>query len=379
LATGHKVRIFTNKLDRKICFQEILNLPIEVVSPEKSLVGSIFRRNPFRRAIDYYWNKTRLALETSERVEDFSPDIVIFEYTGEHWLYPYFYYIRNSTVAATLNVLPPAAVANEPPAYQLYHYAGQQAPTWRRLLSEFPNYLPPISYWEAKSLGKLDVIVTHSKFVAEKISHHKLSKSKQTRVVPLGVDHSRFFPTWEEEPYLLLLGRIHPCKNIELSLQSLRDIPTHVRLVIAGDIEPRFQWYEQKLQRLANDMNLSDRVEIRPHPSQEEVVELMQKCLLFLFPSLVDTFGMVVLEAMACGKPVVASKAGGVPELIGECGFTLKPDPKDWVTIIKKLLADNDMRKQFGKKAFERSKSFTWDVVSNSMINALQTAVNEKC
>lgn len=375
LAAGHQVKVFTNKLDSKTCFKQLLTLPIEVVTPRENYT-CVPRKNIINKAIQYYLGQARLALETGKRAASFSPDVVLLHYTGERWLQPYFYHVRNSIGAVILNVLPPPAVADEPPTYQLYYYTMPRMSCWRYLMGQVPYNLPPISNWEKISLKKLKLIIAHSRYVAEKIGSHKIGNSKQIQVVPLGVDHSRFYPTWEEEPFLLSLGRIHPSKNLELAIYALRNVKSPEHLVIAGDVDQRFSWYKDKLERIANEIGVSNRVKIWTSPSQEDVVHLMQKCSIFLFPSLVDTFGMVVLEAMACGKPVVACKAGGVTELLENCGFALDPDPNIFAKTIEKLLLNAEMRRKSGKKSFEKAQLFTWDGVYSSLISTFQNQLS---
>jgi glycosyltransferase involved in cell wall biosynthesis len=373
LAAGHQVKVFTNKLDRKTCFKQLLTLPIEVVSSGESPLHFPRKTLP-DRALKYYWGQAELAMRTSRRAADFSPDATLLHYTGERWLHPYYYHMTNPVSAVILNVLPPAAISDEPARYQLYNYTMPKMSHWRYSLSQIPYHLPPISIWEKASFEKLNLIIAHSKYVARKIGRHMRSNSVRKAIVPLAVNHSQFYPTWEEEPYFLFLGRIHPTKNIELLMYACKDLGSQEHLIIAGDIEPSFAWYKNKLEQLAARLGISNKVEIRVSPSQDELVHLMQACSIFLFPSLVDTFGMVVLEAMACGKPVVACKAGGVPELVNDTGFVLEPDAGKWSQTIRKLLSDSGFRRRLGKLAYERSKLFTWDRTSNLLVSVLQEA-----
>ena len=129
-------------------------------------------------------------------------------------------------------------------------------------------------------------------------------------------------------------------------------------LVIAGDLDARYPRYKEKLERLAERVKISDRFKIIPSPSDSEGVRLMQRCSVFLFPSTIDTFGLVVLEAMACGKPMVACNRGGVPEIVGDAGFLLEPNVEEWQKTLNKLMSNSKLRKQMGEKSLERSRLF---------------------
>jgi glycosyltransferase involved in cell wall biosynthesis len=98
---------------------------------------------------------------------------------------------------------------------------------------------------------------------------------------------------------------------------------------------------------------------------------LMQKCSIFLFPSTIDTFGLVVLEAMACGKPVVACNRGGVPDIEGESGLLLEPNVAQWQRTVDALFSDSTFRHRKGQEAFERSKKFSWKNTTSILLQNL--------
>jgi glycosyltransferase involved in cell wall biosynthesis len=99
-----------------------------------------------------------------------------------------------------------------------------------------------------------------------------------------------------------------------------------------------------------------------------------------LFPSTIDTFGLVVLEAMACGKPVVACNRDGVPEVIGDASFCLEPSVRQWQKTVEKLTTDSTLRHRTGEKALERSASFSWENTTSRLLvafNNLKRASSE--
>jgi glycosyltransferase involved in cell wall biosynthesis len=73
---------------------------------------------------------------------------------------------------------------------------------------------------------------------------------------------------------------------------------------------------------------------------------------------------------MACGKPVIACKAGGVSELLGDSGLLLEPDPQLWQETLGRLMNDSNLRKKLGSNALERSMKYSWESTTNSMLNA---------
>lgn len=355
---GHEVKIFTAKLDKKACYPEILQLPVEVVPKKHSSISRFFKRT-LGRDIDHYWVHTRAYMEISERAATWKADLLIFHYAGEPWLPQYFYYLNKPAGIVDLHVIPGGV-----PRFRT-------SASWK--IEQRIRLLPPMGRWNALSLKKIGMIITHSRFVYNQTIKVLGSKiSTMTEVVPLGVSHSEFYPTDEEEPFVLCLGRIDPQKTLELTMHAMKDTDPNYSLVIAGALEDRFKSYKDRLIDLAEKLNLSHRFKIVQAPTRDEVVRLIQRCSVFLFPSTVDTFGLTVLEAMSCGKPVVACRAGGVPELLSDCGVLLDPDPEQWQKALRQLLSDSHFRRQIGEKAFERSKLYSWEHTVNSYINVLE-------
>ena len=93
---------------------------------------------------------------------------------------------------------------------------------------------------------------------------------RRTTVVPSGVNHSEFCPTGEEEPFALYLGRIDPEKSLELAVWAMEKTDHDNSLVIAGDLDARYPWYKEKLERLAEKVKISDRFKIIPSPSDSD-------------------------------------------------------------------------------------------------------------
>lgn len=359
---GHEVRIFTTKLDKQTCFEEYLSLPVEVVGARSSrALRQAFTSHKKNLLIDtgrkfgYYLTHAFHAMDISKRIADMGCEVSFLQYHGEHWLLPWFYHLRETAGVVSLCVVPPL-----PP---------QDLWAETRIVDGLLN-LPPVGIWERLSFRKLALFHTKSEYALKQANMLGIIGQRRTAVVPSGVNHSEFCPTGEEEPFALYLGRIDPEKSLELAMRAMEKTDHDNSLVIAGDLETRYPWYKEKLERLAEKVKISDRFKIIPFPSDSEVVRLMQKCSVFLFPSTIDTFGLVVLEAMACGKPIVACDRGGVPEIVSDAGFLLEPSVEEWRKVVSKLLSNSELRKQMGEKALERSKMFSWENTARRLIQS---------
>jgi len=364
---GHEVKIFTTKLDKQTCFEEYHSLPVEVVGARSSgTLRQVFTSQRERGAKkdllmdigrNFGYNLTHAfhAMDISKRIADMGCQVSFLQYHGEsHWLLPWFYHLRETAGIISLCVVPPAP---------------QEKWTETRIVDRLLK-LPPVGIWEKLSFRKTAMFHTKSEYTLMRTRALGIIGQRKTAVVPSGVNHSEFCPTGEEEPFALYLGRIDPEKSLELAMWAMEKTDRDNSLVIAGDLETRYPWYKEKLERLAEKLKISDRFKIIPSPSDSECVRLMQRCSVFLFPSTIDTFGLVVLEAMACGKPIVACNRGGVPEIVSDAGFLLEPNVEEWQKIVSKLLSNSELRKQMGEKALERSKTFSWENTARRLIQS---------
>ena len=360
---GHRVKIFSTMLDKKTCFPGFLPLPVEIVPIDEFRFQPIrIINHTLRRDLDYLWSKTMAILEISRRVADWGADAAVFNYCGEHWLYPYFYCLKDCVGAVCLHVTPPVSGSLSLPF---------QNPTWRRIIVD--NVLKfSTKSWRDVSLKNLDLIITHSRYVLTQALKQGVVGLRRSRVVPLGVDHSTFYPTSEEDPYALYAGRIHPYKSLELAVLAMKNTPPDKSLILAGDLENGNVSYKKRLENIAERLGISDRFKIIVSPTNGELVRLIQRCSVFLFPSTIDTFGLVALEAMACGKPIIACRRGGLPEIVGDGGFLLEPSSAQWQDAVKKILSNSSLRQKLGKRALKISDMYSWHNTARSLLNAIK-------
>ena len=93
--------------------------------------------------------------------------------------------------------------------------------------------------------------------------------------------------------------------------------------------------------------------------------------MFFVLPSLYEGFGIPLVEAMACGTPVVASDASSFPEVVGDAGLLVDPsDESLWAERLVSLLRDADLRRTLGQKAVDRARLFTWETMTEKTIDA---------
>lgn len=152
---------------------------------------------------------------------------------------------------------------------------------------------------------------------------------------------------------ILSVGRLHSIKRPDILLRAMSvlvntyNVKNAVLLIVGDGPE------EANLRQLAHDLNISELVEFHGHVPQENVADYYHCCDIFAFHSTYETFGIVLAEAMACGKPVVSTFAGAIPEVVDhkETGLLVPPnDPKEFAKALKLLNEDESLAKMMGEQ-----------------------------
>ncbi len=197
------------------------------------------------------------------------------------------------------------------------------------------------------------------------------ARPKHVSVVPCGVDVETFFPAGPVLPRRLphrvvTLGRLVPRKGFATVVQALTGLPD-VELVIAGGSagpEPE----RHCLQVLAEELGVDDRVRMMPQIPRADVPALLRSADVVVATPWYEPFGIVPVEAMACGVPVVASAVGGMLDTVrpGVTGLLVPPrDPHALAEAVGSLLAQPRTRARFGQAAAERARTlYSWDSVA---------------
>lgn len=161
--------------------------------------------------------------------------------------------------------------------------------------------------------------------------------------------------------YFLFIGTIEPRKNIELLLQAYGKIRnrlrSHFKVVIIGEKA----WGWKNLQKNIKKLNLEKEILVTGYVPDADIVPIINGAKIFIYPSFYEGFGLPVLEAMACGIPVISSNTSSLPEIIGDSGLVV--NPKDYNKLgyyMLKITNDPKLYIELSKKALERAKLFSW-------------------
>ncbi len=216
--------------------------------------------------------------------------------------------------------------------------------------------------------------------------------SRKMTVIPPGVDTSHFYPIPADEAkqyiglkpenrMVLFVGRIEPLKGVDTLIQAmscldLQGIHRPVHLAIIGgdvDVSPEEMSEEMtRLQKMCDDLCMGGMVLFLGKRGQDTLPYYYSAAEVVVMPSLYESFGMVALEAMACGTPVIASEVGGLGYLVqnGITGYTIPDsDPAELCDKLSHLLGNADLRNQMGNAAAEYAADYAWNKVASQIID----------
>ena len=191
------------------------------------------------------------------------------------------------------------------------------------------------------------------------------------RVVYNGVNHSLFKPMLSEKVKqlqslddssmnILFIGRLTKYKGAHIVFEAFKEVLRHqkdARLLIRGN-GPLLRYIRKSM--LQND--LKDKIKIFGPFRYVELPYLYNSADIFVHASVNEMFGLTLVEAMACGLPIVASPTGAIPEIAGDAPLYFKPfDVKDLADKLLTLLYDSNLRRKLSEKAVKRSSCFNWE------------------
>ena len=228
---------------------------------------------------------------------------------------------------------------------------------------------------EAEVMSCADSVLANATAEAEQLVDYYDADPDRIAVVPPGVDHALFSPgnqagaRWAlrtgDAPILLFVGRIQPLKGVDVAVEALARIErTDARLWIVGGASGTEGGAEvERIRNLIAEHELEDRVRFVPAQPHHLLSTYYRAADICLVPSRSESFGLVALEAAACGVPTVASAVGGLLTLVdhGQSGYLVDGrDPDDYATWIDAILGDPVLARRLSVTAAARAADYTW-------------------
>jgi glycosyltransferase involved in cell wall biosynthesis len=228
--------------------------------------------------------------------------------------------------------------------------------------------------------ARIDHVVTDSQCSKRDIvAHLGVPESRLTVVYP-GIDPERFRParrrTDSGRPYVLCVAGADPTKNVGTLVEAFGRLPQPARdthdLVLVGDFRRR-----PELRERAAVLGIEKQMMLPGVVDDDRLIELYRQASLFVFPSRYEGFGLPVLEAMACGCPVICSNASSLPEVTGDAALLVDPmDVEGLAKAMQRVLSDPDLAGDLRQRGPVRAAQFSWDRTARGMV-AVYTKVLE--
>jgi D-inositol-3-phosphate glycosyltransferase len=274
-------------------------------------------------------------------------------------------------------------------AVPLVHTAHTLAAVKNAALAEGDSPEPPLrAVGEQQVVDEADRLIVNTEFEAEQlVSLHNADRSRIDVVHP-GVDLETFTPGDRtaaraalgldpRETVVAFVGRIQPLKAPDILLRAAAKLPD-VRVLVAGGPSGSGLAAPDNLVALADDLGISHRVTFLPPQSRDDLVRVYRAADLVAVPSYSESFGLVAVEAQACGTPVVAAAVGGLPVAVrdGVTGALVDGhDAGDWANTIDSLLArgPDTMR----RAAVEHAATFSWANTVDELLASYGRAISD--
>ncbi len=234
-----------------------------------------------------------------------------------------------------------------------------------------PKDLNQLKSWTAYSVKNAAKIIAISQYTKKDIVKNYHRDPQDIVVTLLGYNTKLFKSTNKPpKPYILFLSSLKPNKNVEGLIRAFYELRTmNYELVIAG----KKAWAYDQIFTLVKQLGLENKVKFTGFVRDATKLTLMQEASAFVLPSFHEGFGIPVLEAMACGTPVVISDVASLPEVGGDAAIYIDPhDPKSIAQGI--IEAIGPKRNQWVKKGLERVKLFSWAKCAQQTLKCLETA-----
>ncbi len=238
--------------------------------------------------------------------------------------------------------------------------------------------------WSVKFAFKHAVkIIVPSQFTKGELVKIYKAKPEKITVIPLSYNAKAYYPITDQikieqtlsryqikKPYLLYVGRLEEKKNISFLIDIFKNLSlvgkNNLSLVLVGG---RGYGY-QKVQKKIGKYNLRNKIIQLDWIDENDLPCLYSGAEVFVFPSLYEGFGIPLLEAMACGIPIVASRTASIPEIAGDAILLADPNNmQDFVQQIKNILNDKSLKEKLRQKGLERAKNFNWRKCSQETLN----------
>ncbi len=223
-----------------------------------------------------------------------------------------------------------------------------------------------------QAIERADHVVTYSAFTAGEIQEEYGLPADRVHPVLLGVDTQEFRPSKAETisrlraehgDYVIAIGLMNPRKNFVNLVRAIAPIEK-LRLVLVG----RNSETDERIQAVLDECGMRERVDLLSGLSHETLLGLIGAARICAVPSLYDGFGLTVLEAMACGTPVVCSESASLPEAAGDAAEMVDATDVDAITHgLRRVVESEDLARELRRRGLERAQQMSWKSAAQNL------------
>lgn len=354
----HEITVFTNEFQPDATFPELRDVDVRVLAPVS-----------VKRDLKSVAKAAATILGQKLDLEGFDALLVVCEGLGD------FVVLRRPSVPAFCLCLTPLRIAFD--SVYRANYMREQSAAKRSVVRIGSGFFRTVDRRAWRNYRRIFPI---SEEVRKRIVAGRLAPESKLEVLQPGVDLSSFVPSITTEKTFFLPGRIMWTKNLELAIESFQKFrqgisePDGWRLRIAGIVDRKSRPYLEKLRGMAGG---DPSIEFQIHPTDEEMLENYRSCFATLFTAFNEDWGLVVIEAMASAKPVVAVDRGGPREIVRHehDSLLVNPEPRDFADAMIRLAEEPDLYDTLAKNGPHSAARFDCQAFVERLDSALESAV----
>ncbi len=228
-------------------------------------------------------------------------------------------------------------------------------------------------YYVPHVLEQAQHIICNSLATAQDIIDFFGIKAEKITPIPLAYDSSHFrYLNLPTQNYFLYIGRQESYKNLQRSISAFAALPNcgDYELWLAGSTDKR---YTPKIINQVKELDLTKQVKFLDYVAYTDLPKLINSAIALVFPSLWEGFGLPVLEAMACGTPVITSNLSSLPEVVGDAAILVNPYKIEEITAAMNDVANiTGLRSHISQASLVRSSQFSWEKTGIATAQLLQ-------
>lgn len=232
-------------------------------------------------------------------------------------------------------------------------------------------------------VSNADIITVNSKIAEQELLSRFPEIKNKVKIIPMGIDTKIFkpknvknkFKQYKGNKIILFVGRLNEQKGTEYLIKAMPDIISKIRnakLLIIGEGE-----YRKYLERITNELNLNNYIAFLGPKTHSEIADYYNLADVFVLPAVTskigtEAFGLVLIEAMACGTCVIGSSSGGIKDIIKDNinGLIFKErNSEELANKIVKVLTDDKLRERLRKNGLKYAKNYDWKIISSKFLN----------